>query len=53
MNFIVQIARNIKQIKENNMEREIKFLPARENYSIKMHFTRISRMGNGIESEVK
>ena len=28
MNFIVQIARNIKQIKENNMEREIKFLPA-------------------------
>jgi hypothetical protein len=25
----------------------------RENYSIKINFTRISRMGNGIESEVK
>ena len=33
MNFIVQIARNIKQIKENNMEREIKFLPAYDERS--------------------
>ena len=33
MNFIVQIARNIKQIKENNMEREIKFLPAYDEKS--------------------